>query len=153
MSRRQVDLSCPPIISSRISLELPASIATSEGDIEAGWYGMDIGPFAAESFCKTIARAGTIIWNGPLGKIEDEPFRVGTELIAKAIAESSAISLIGGGETTATIENLGLADRMTHVSFGDEAFVAYLQSGTLPGLSLINGQTRDVGIVGESVSR
>lgn len=112
--------------------------STIEADIDDGWYGLDIGPQTIESFYKTIMNAGTVIWNGPLGKFENELFHAGTETIARAIAQSKAISLVGGGETGTAVEQLGLVDEMTHVSTGGGAFLTYLETGSLPALSVLD---------------
>lgn len=111
---------------------------TIEADIDDGWYGLDIGPQTIESFHRTIMKAGTVIWNGPLGKFENELFRAGTETIARAIVQSKAISLVGGGETGTAVEQLGLVNELTHLSTGGGAFLTYLETGSLPALTVLD---------------
>src|SRR5438445_9411113 len=87
-----------------------------EGDIPDGWIGMDIGPKTIASYADEIKQAGTAVWNGPMGKFEDEPFRRGTRAIAEALAASKAVTVVGGGETAEAVEEFGLAEKMTHGS-------------------------------------
>lgn len=110
---------------------------TVESSIPDGWAGMDIGPRTIKKFCKVLSEAGTIVWNGPLGKFEEERFQSGTLAIAKCIASSRAVKIAGGGETSEALEKFGLAVKMTHVSTGGGAFLKYLEKGTLPALSVI----------------
>ena len=80
--------------------------------------GMDIGPKTVELFSEAVKDAGTVVWNGPMGVFEFDTFAVGTKAVAKAIAESKAVSIIGGGDSAAAVEKLGFADKMTHISTG-----------------------------------
>ena len=96
------------------------------GDFPPAWFGMDIGPATIAAYSSVIAGAGTVVWNGPVGKFEDEPFSRGTRAIAEAMARSPAVTVVGGGETAEAVEEFGLQDRMTHVSTGGGAFLAYL---------------------------
>ena len=109
-----------------------------EGTIPNGWAGMDIGPRTIEVFCKALSTAGTIVWNGPLGKFEEERFKKGTFEIAQHVAASRAITVVGGGETSEALELFGLANKITHISTGGGAFLEYLEKGTLPALSVID---------------
>jgi phosphoglycerate kinase len=95
-------------------------------DFPPGWFGMDIGPATIAAYQAVIAESATVVWNGPVGKFEDEPFRRGTRSIAEAMAQSKAITVVGGGETAEAVEQLRLQDAMTHVSTGGGAFLAYL---------------------------
>lgn len=105
--------------------------------IPQGWIGLDIGPETVAAFNAQVARARTIVWAGPLGAFELEPFIEGTQQVAEAVATSAAFSIIGGGETAAAIVKLGLADRMDHVSTGGGASLAFLQGKTLPAIELL----------------
>lgn len=102
--------------------------------IPDGWMGLDIGTKTANMFSEAIKGAGTVIWNGPMGVSEWERFADGTMSIAKAIAESGAISIIGGGDSAAAVQKLGFADKMTHISTGGGASLKFLEDAQLPGL-------------------
>ena len=106
--------------------------------IPADWMGLDVADKTRELFASYIKDAGTVIWNGPMGVSEWENFAGGTRAVAKAIAESSAISIIGGGDSAAAVENLGYADRMTHVSTGGGASLEFLEGLELPGIAALN---------------
>lgn len=106
--------------------------------IPDGWMGLDIGPVTAELFAKSIKGAGTIIWNGPMGVSEWKNFAGGTISVAKAIAETDAISIIGGGDSAAAIEKLGFADKMSHISTGGGASLEFLEGKELPGVAALN---------------
>ncbi len=105
--------------------------------IPDGWMGLDIGPVSQELFSKSIIGAGTVVWNGPMGVSEWAPFAAGTEAVAKAVAESGAVSIIGGGDSAAAVEKLGYADRMTHVSTGGGASLEFLEGLELPGIACL----------------
>ena len=90
-----------------------------------------------ELFAKTLKGAGTVVWNGPMGVSEWKNFAAGTENVAKAVAESGAISIIGGGDSAAAVEKLGFADRMTHISTGGGASLEFLEGKTLPGIACL----------------
>ncbi len=105
--------------------------------IPDGWMGLDIGPTTRELFAKTIADAGTVVWNGPMGVSEWTNFAAGTEAVAKAVADSDAISIIGGGDSAAAVEKLGYADKMTHISTGGGASLELLEGKELPGIACL----------------
>jgi len=98
---------------------------------------LDIGPLTLASYSQVLANAGTVIWNGPMGVFEIEKFSAGTFGIAKAIAESKAISIIGGGDSAAAVEKAGFADAMTHISTGGGAALEFLEGKTLPGVACL----------------
>ena len=106
--------------------------------IPDGWMGLDIGPVTSELFAKSIQDAGTIIWNGPMGVTEMPQFEDGTIAVAKAIAETDAISIIGGGDSAAAIKKLGFADKMSHISTGGGASLEFLEGKELPGIACID---------------
>ncbi len=109
------------------SIGAPQGARVVEGDIPDGWIGVDIGPKTVERYRAEIARAGTVVWNGPLGKFEDEPYSKGTRSIAEALAASKGTTIVGGGETAEAVERLGLAEKMTHVSTGGGAFLEFVE--------------------------
>lgn len=100
--------------------------------------GMDIGPKSIELFCNAVKDAGTVIWNGPMGVFEFPAFAEGTLEVAKAIAASGAISIIGGGDSVAAVTKLGFADKMTHISTGGGASLEFLEGLELPGIAALN---------------
>ena len=107
-------------------------------DIPNGWMGLDIGPKTRELFANAIAGAGTVVWNGPMGVSEWANFANGTIAVAKAVADSDAISIIGGGDSAAAVEKLGFADKMTHISTGGGASLEFLEGLELPGIACLN---------------
>ena len=105
-----------------------------KADIPDGWQGLDIGPETVSMFGEQIATAGTVVWNGPLGVYEFEKFAQGTISVAKQIANSESVSIIGGGDCVAAIQQAGVADRMTHISTGGGASLEFLEGKPLPGI-------------------
>ena len=103
-----------------------------------GWMGLDIGPKTCELYAEAIKGAGTVVWNGPMGVSEWKNFANGTIAVAKAVADSDAISIIGGGDSAAAVENLGFADKMTHISTGGGASLEFLEGKVLPGIACLN---------------
>ncbi|WP_437231157.1 phosphoglycerate kinase [Planctomicrobium sp. SH661] len=99
----------------------------SAGEIPDGFEGLDIGPKTAENYARIVSTAGTVIWNGPMGVFEMPPFDAGTKAVAQAIADSEAVSIIGGGDSAAAIQQLGFADQVTHVSTGGGASLEMLE--------------------------
>ena len=106
--------------------------------IPDGWMGLDIADKTQELYAKSIEGAGTVVWNGPMGVSEWENFASGTIAVAKAVAESGAISIIGGGDSAAAVEKLGYADKMTHISTGGGASLEFLEGLELPGIAALN---------------
>ena len=114
-----------------------AQIVPSD-EIPDGWMGLDIGPKSQELFAEAIKGSGTVIWNGPMGVSEWENFAAGTIAVATAVAESGAISIIGGGDSAAAVKKLGFADKMSHISTGGGASLEYLEGKELPGIVALN---------------
>lgn len=111
--------------------------------IPDGWMGLDIGPKSIELFSAEIANAKTIIWNGPAGVFEFDKFATGTRALAKAIADSDAISIIGGGDSAAAIEKLGFAEKVSHISTGGGASLEFIEGKVLPGIDCL--QDKEIG--------
>ncbi len=107
------------------------------GKIPADMMGMDIGPKTVELFCNAIKTAKTVVWNGPMGVFEMSNFANGTKQVAKAIAETDCVSIIGGGDSAAAIKQLGFADKVTHVSTGGGASLEFLEGKVLPGIDCL----------------
>ncbi len=105
--------------------------------IPAGWQGLDIGEKTQKLFADAVKGAGTVVWNGPMGVFEFERFAVGTKAVAKAVAESGAVSIIGGGDSAAAVEQLGFADKITHISTGGGASLEFLEGKELPGVAAL----------------
>lgn len=107
------------------------------GDVPAGWRVLDIGPKSIEAFAKALKGAGTVVWNGPMGVFEFPEFAKGTFGVAQAVADCGAISIIGGGESVAAIQQSGLADKITHISTGGGASLEMLEGLVLPGVAAL----------------
>jgi len=99
--------------------------------------GLDIGTETARAFGAIVRTARTVVWNGPLGAFETPPFEQGTRAVLSALAESDAVTILGGGDTAAAAEQLGFADRMTHISTGGGASLEFLEGRTLPGVAAL----------------
>jgi phosphoglycerate kinase len=118
--------------------EATAATRVADGTaIPAGWMGLDIGPKAREAFAAVIRAARTIVWNGPMGVFELDPFREGTFAVARAIAASGATSIVGGGDSVAAVTLAGVADKMTHISTGGGASLEFLEGIDLPGVAAL----------------
>lgn len=110
----------------------------SRGEIPDGWEGLDIGPKTAELFANAVKTAKTVVWNGPMGCFEMPKFAAGTEAVAKALAETDAVTIIGGGDSAAAVNQLGYGDKMTHISTGGGASLEFLEGKELPGVAAAN---------------
>jgi len=127
------DTHCGDAFSSDCNKQVVAS-----GKIPDGWEGLDIGPATAKKYADIVREAKTIIWNGPMGVFEMPPFDFGTQAVAKAVAESSGTSIIGGGDSAAAIEQLGFADKVTHVSTGGGASLAMLEGQKFEAVEILD---------------
>ncbi|MEG2259675.1 MAG: phosphoglycerate kinase, partial [Oscillospiraceae bacterium] len=125
------------VIADKFDANANSQIVNSDS-IPDGWMGLDIGPKTIELFSNAIKSAGTVVWNGPMGVFEMDRFATGTKAIAKAVADSGAISIIGGGDSAAAVEKLGYADKMTHISTGGGASLEFLEGLELPGIAALN---------------
>ncbi len=112
-------------------------LLVNSDNIPAGYMGLDIGPATEKLFSDAVKGAGTVVWNGPMGVSEWEKFASGTRSVAQAVADSGAVSIIGGGDSAAAIENLGFADKVTHISTGGGASLEFLEGRTLPGIACL----------------
>ena len=113
-------------------------MAVDSTKIPDDWEGMDIGPKTTAKFAEAVKDAATVVWNGPMGVSEWANFANGTRGVAKALAESNAITIVGGGDSAAAVENLGFADKITHVSTGGGASLEFLEGKSLPGIACLN---------------
>ena len=119
-------------------IDAPQTARVVEGDIPDGAAGVDIGPKTIELYRGIVRKAQTVVWNGPLGKFEDEPYSKGTRAVARALAESQGTTIVGGGETAEAVEEFDLADKMTHVSTGGGAFLEYVEGTPFKALKEID---------------
>jgi phosphoglycerate kinase len=124
------------VIAQTLEAAAATQVVPREG-IPAGWKGVDIGPRTIDAYTKVINGARTIVWNGPMGVFEIESFAKGTSAVAMAVAASIATSVVGGGDSVAAINQLGLADHITHISTGGGAFLELLEGQDLPGVAAL----------------
>jgi phosphoglycerate kinase len=124
------------VIAERLAAD--AQARTLDGvDVPEGWMGLDIGPRTATAYASTIAGAGTVFWNGPMGAFELEPFAAGTRAVAEAVAVAPGTTIAGGGDSAAALDRFGLADRLTHVSTGGGAALELIEGRKLPGVEAL----------------
>ena len=110
------------------------------GEIPDGWQGLDIGPETVKLYRQAVAGAGTVIWNGPMGVFEFPAFAVGTQAVAEALSKTNAVTIIGGGDSAAAVQQLGYADKMTHISTGGGASLEFMEGKELPGVACLLDQ-------------
>ena len=113
------------------------TLTVEAGQIPDGWEGLDIGPKTVELYCNAVSDAGTVIWNGPMGVFEFAAFAKGTEAVAEALSKTDAITIIGGGDSAAAVQQLGYADKMTHISTGGGASLEFMEGKELPGVACL----------------
>ena len=125
------------VVADKLDASAKTQIVT---EIPDGWIGVDIGPKTRELYAARVAAAATILWNGPMGKFEDEPFRAGTVAVANALAARTGggVTVVGGGESAEAVEEFGLAEKMTHVSTGGGAFLEYVEGKPFAALAAID---------------
>jgi phosphoglycerate kinase len=124
------------VVADAFSADAGTQVLRSD-EIPDGWMGLDIGPAAAALYAERVRGASTVLWNGPMGVFELEPFAAGTKAVAEAVADCPGTTVVGGGDSVAAITQLGLADRVTHVSTGGGASLELLEGRVLPGVAAI----------------
>lgn len=134
---RRLLLPVDHVVAERVDAGAPARVVDRVPD---GWMGLDVGPRTAALYAEEAGRARTIFWNGPMGVFELEPFAKGTEAVARAVADSKATSVVGGGDSLAAVAKMGVADRISHLSTGGGASLEYVQGLELPGVAALEGR-------------
>lgn len=124
------------VIADKFAADADSKVVAA-GEIPDGWQGLDIGPKTVEMYCDAVSDAGTVIWNGPMGVFEFEKFAVGTKAVAEALSQTDAITIIGGGDSAAAVQQLGYADKMTHISTGGGASLEFMEGKVLPGIACL----------------
>ena len=133
---RQLQLPVDVLVADRFAEDAELEVVPTDA-IDDGWIGVDIGPRTAASYREVIVAAGTVFWNGPMGAFEIAAFADGTRAVAEALAERAGVTVAGGGDSGAALAQLGLADRLTHVSTGGGAALEMLEGRTLPGVAAL----------------
>ena len=134
---RGVEMVLPKDLVVADSLDAPSGTVVAAGEVPAEMMALDIGPDSVEHFAGLVAAAETIFWNGPMGVFEKEPFSSGTTALAKAVAASGALSVVGGGDSVSAIHKAGLADGITHISTGGGASLEMMEGKELPGIAAL----------------
>ena len=128
------------VVADRFAADAQVALRDDAQGIPEGWLGLDIGPASRQRFAQVVARAATIVWNGPPGVFEWEPFAAGTRAMAQAVAratEGGAITIVGGGDTATAARRFGIAGRVSHVSTGGGASLELLEGKLLPGIAAL----------------
>ena len=136
-SKVRLELPSDVVVVPELKAEAPAEVVSADG-ISKEKMGVDIGPKTRETFAQVIGGAKTVIWNGPMGVFELAPFAAGTRAVAEAMALSQATTIVGGGDSAAAVEQLGYAERMTHISTGGGASLEFLEGKELPGVAALD---------------
>jgi phosphoglycerate kinase len=135
-ARASLELPVDLVVADRLAAD--AEVQTIDGvDVPNDRLGTDIGPRTAEAYADRIAQAGTVFWNGPMGAFEIEPFAAGTRAVAEAVAKSPAVTVVGGGDSLAAVQGMGLGDRITHLSTGGGAALELIEGKSLPGVEAL----------------
>ncbi len=138
MAKKTIHLPVDHLIAKQFNVTSADEVATTEGNaIPEGWMALDIGPKTVDIYKRVVNEAGTVFWNGPMGVFESEFFANGTMSVAHALAESNAVSVVGGGDSAAAIRKAGLIDRITHVSTGGGASLELVEGKPLPGIEAL----------------
>jgi phosphoglycerate kinase len=136
-SSSRLELPQDLVLGDRFDAEAQTRMAEA-GSIPDGWMGLDIGPRASEAYAQEISRARTVLWNGPMGAFELEPFAAGTRAVAEALAANDGTTVVGGGDSAAALERFGLAGSVTHLSTGGGAALELLEGKPLPGIEALD---------------
>lgn len=135
-ARATLELPVDLVVADRLAAD--AVVETIDGvDVPDDRLGTDVGPRTAEAYAAETARAGTVFWNGPMGAFEIEPFAAGTRAVAEAVAHSSAVTVVGGGDSLAAVQSMGLGDQITHLSTGGGAALELIEGKSLPGVEAL----------------
>jgi phosphoglycerate kinase len=125
------------VVADRFAADAAHQIIPTTNSVPGGWMALDIGPLSRERFSAAIAKAATVVWNGPMGVFEFAAFAGGTDSVAAALADSPAFSVVGGGDSAAALEKLGRAQAVNHISTGGGASLEFLEGKTLPGINIL----------------
>jgi phosphoglycerate kinase len=137
----RVHVPCDVVVAREVSDDAEARVVPAN-DMPDGWKGLDIGPETAAAFATEVGGAATLLWNGPMGVFEIEPFAAGTRRVAEAVAHCPGFTVVGGGDSAAAVRQLGLADHIDHVSTGGGASLELIERGDLPGLAALRKSVR-----------
>lgn len=136
--QRGVELLLPEdvAVAQRPAADVPRRVVLVR-EIPEGWMGLDVGPATVQRFAQVVERARLVVWNGPMGVFEVEPFAEGTRRLAEVVARCPGTTVVGGGDTAAALEQLGMLDRFDHVSTGGGATLEFLEGKELPGIRVL----------------
>lgn len=142
--RRGVKMLLPAdlVVADAFAADAGRQIVKPSTGVPQGWMALDIGPLAREQFAEAIARAATVVWNGPMGVFEFDAFALGTEAVGRALAEGKAFSVVGGGDSAAALEKLGMTGAVDHISTGGGASLEFLEGKALPGITILLKEAR-----------
>src|SRR6185437_4661843 len=129
------------VVAPKFAANAPATVKPVD-QVDSEEMILDIGPDTAKRYADMIAKAGTVVWNGPVGVFEFDAFGHGTEILARAIADSKAFSIAGGGDTLAAVDKYGIEDKVSYISTGGGAFLEFLEGKTLPAVAVLEQRAR-----------